>query len=191
MCPMYMAPTVAANALAASRIHATATVAAMKGLLVRACALVPRRTSRRTAPGNVCRALRIPAMAMALATMLMVRAPAILDTLGHPVGTNVPGVPAPVHATTTGNALMGLEALVRAAATPATTIRTAAMSALEERRTRGQGMIDAARFMALVPARHLMQGTGQAATAVPLLLGTTAPVVLNARNAGTGHATRA
>ena len=120
MCPLYMAPTVAANALAASRIHAMAAVAAMKGLLVRAYALVPRRTSGRTAPGNVCRALRIPAMAMALATMLMVRAPAILDTLGHAMGTYVLGLPAPVHATAMGNALMGLEALARAAAIPAT-----------------------------------------------------------------------
>ena len=38
MCPMYMAPTVASNALAASQIHAMATVAAMKGLLGRALA---------------------------------------------------------------------------------------------------------------------------------------------------------
>ena len=70
-------------------------------------------------------------------------------------------------------------------------VRTAAISAPGEPRTRAQGMVDAARFLALVPARHLMQGTGQAATAVPVLLGTTAPVVRNARNAGTGHATRA
>ena len=37
------------------------------------------------------------------------------------MGTNVPGPPARVHATTTGNALMGLEALVRAAVISATT----------------------------------------------------------------------